>query len=887
MHLHLRKYLLLLSLFGALLPLAAQTDTLCQADPVGNYHVVGLTNSTYFWDTQGEGTIIAGQGNDSVQISWANGPGNYQLTVTETSAQGCVGLPFTLNIVVINPTISINSPPVCSADLQTYSFSVTLNAESLIASAGTATNTSGNTWLIDGVPTGTNVLLTASTGSCSVNLTVNAPNCNCPPIEPPTATSPAYCAGDVVPDLTATVAAGLIIDWYTAPFGGTAVLSGSNSYSPGASGTWWLESRDPSTGCVSSQRTEVSVIENALPVLNASPGDAICTGESILLTVSGADTFGWSPPVGLSAVSGNNVTASPIVTTTYTVTGTDENGCIGSSTVTITVNEPYSVSMEASICAGETYDFYGQAINAAGNYQATLSSIAGCDSVINLTLNIIEQLETTTSASICAGSSYLFEGNNYTLAGTYRDTLQSINGCDSILVLSLSVLDEINVSLSASICEGSSFTLPDGSLVNVAGDYPIVLTAASGCDSVVTVTLTVDPAINITLSDDVEICLGSSTNLEASGAEFYLWEPAIGLSDSTGASVVASPIVTTSYVVYANTGLCSDIDTVTVIVLPTPAVSIETSATIICVGDSITLSATGADSYVWTNDSGINLTCDTCSTIEASLLGNTIFTVTGSNGNCSSIANVTLEVVPAVVASIAGDTTLCLGETVQLTASGGSSYNWSTGDSLAVVDVTVQASTFVTVEVSNGVCSDTATTALLVYPLPIVDAGLDTLIHFGTSAQILATSSGAGIWYPINHLSCNDCLDPIAAPPSTETYCLTVVNDYGCAATDCINITVDTLCADLFIPNVFAPDAGGHDENNCFKLYGTDCIATMTLTVYNRWGEKVFVSSDPSTCWDGNYNGKPLNTGVYVYYLDAELITGESLSKQGNLTLMR
>ena len=94
-----------MSLIGAVLPLVAQTDTLCQADPVGNYHVVGLTNSTYFWDTQGDGTILNGQGNDSVQISWANGPGNYQLTVLETSSFGCAGLPMVLNIVILDPSV--------------------------------------------------------------------------------------------------------------------------------------------------------------------------------------------------------------------------------------------------------------------------------------------------------------------------------------------------------------------------------------------------------------------------------------------------------------------------------------------------------------------------------------------------------------------------------------------------------------------------------------------------------------------------------------------------------------------------------------------------------------------------------------------------------------
>jgi gliding motility-associated-like protein len=350
---------------------------------------------------------------------------------------------------------------------------------------------------------------------------------------------------------------------------------------------------------------------------------------------------------------------------------------------------------------------------------------------------------------------------------------------------------------------------------------------------------------------------------------------------------VANPVVTTSYIVFGSSGLCSDEDTVTVTVLPGPQLQIDPSAGAICVGDTLTLLASGADVLIWSDTSGLSLSCDTCSTALAYPQESMTFTLSGSVGQCSATTSVTVDVVPTVVAAISGDTTLCLGETVQLTASGGSSYNWSTGDSLAVVDLTVSASTFVTVEVSNGVCSDTATTALLVYPLPLVNAGEDTLIHFGSSVQILATSNASGTWFPVNHLTCGDCLDPIADPPSSTTYCLTVVNSYGCAATDCIDITVDTLCADLFIPNVFAPDEGGHTENNCFKLYGADCIGTMTLTIYNRWGEKVFVSSDPRECWDGNYKGKPLNTGVYVYYLEAELITGESLSKQGNLTLMR
>jgi gliding motility-associated-like protein len=136
-------------------------------------------------------------------------------------------------------------------------------------------------------------------------------------------------------------------------------------------------------------------------------------------------------------------------------------------------------------------------------------------------------------------------------------------------------------------------------------------------------------------------------------------------------------------------------------------------------------------------------------------------------------------------------------------------------------------------------------------------------------------------------LSCTDCFDPIASPLGTTTYCISSINAFGCYASDCVVITVDTLCKDLFIPNVFAPINGGHQENDCFRLYGTDCISSMSLSIYNRWGEKVFETSNKNECWDGNYRGETLNSGVFIYYLNADLITGESLNKQGNITLFR
>ena len=96
---------------------------------------------------------------------------------------------------------------------------------------------------------------------------------------------------------------------------------------------------------------------------------------------------------------------------------------------------------------------------------------------------------------------------------------------------------------------------------------------------------------------------------------------------------------------------------------------------------------------------------------------------------------------------------------------------------------------------------------------------------------------------------------------------------------------VEPLECALYIPTGFSPDGSGKNDEQC--LYGTDCITSMQLGIFDRWGNKVFESTDPNTCWDGTYNGQALDPAVFVYHLTATLTSGESLARQGNITLMR
>ncbi len=265
----------------------------------------------------------------------------YTFTPSAGQCASTASLTITVNPL---PSISLNGSASCAPDLLTWSVNVTVSAGTLSTSAGTATNSGGNNWTVSGVPAGSNITLTVDDGSCSNTLSVNAPNCNCPPVAPPIGTGASYCAGSSpIPALTASVGGGITINWYDAPSGGNLLGSGT-SFVPTAPGTYYAEAVDNLTNCVSSTRAAVTLTENPLPTVNASANVSICEGDNTTLNTSGASSYVWSPGSGLSSTVGATVTANPGSTITYTVTGTDGNGCQASNTVQVTVNPRPSTS---------------------------------------------------------------------------------------------------------------------------------------------------------------------------------------------------------------------------------------------------------------------------------------------------------------------------------------------------------------------------------------------------------------------------------------------------------------------------------------------------------------------------------------------------------------
>ncbi|RKR07063.1 VCBS repeat protein [Maribacter vaceletii] len=302
------------------------------------------TGYTYLWST-GETTPTitvtpAGNTNNNVNVDY---------TVTVTDSNSCTDTDTVRVIVEPTPTITVSSAPSCTFRLfqpTTYTFEVTVSAGTVTATAGTVTNPSGNVWRIADVPDGTDVTVTATQGNCSRDLVVAAPNCVCPTVDAPTSGGDEeFCVGSPIPQITANPTAGQeTIDWYTAASGGTLLQSGSTSYQPTAAGTYYAESRNTTTGCVSATRTAVTVTQNALPNASAGANQTICDGESATLTASASGgsgsgyTYLWStgattPSITVTPAGNPNSNTTYI----YTVTVTDSNGCENSDSANVIV----------------------------------------------------------------------------------------------------------------------------------------------------------------------------------------------------------------------------------------------------------------------------------------------------------------------------------------------------------------------------------------------------------------------------------------------------------------------------------------------------------------------------------------------------------------------
>jgi gliding motility-associated-like protein len=309
---------------------------------------------------------------------------------------------------------------------------------------------------------------------------------------------------------------------------------------------------------------------------------------------------------------------------------------------------------------------------------------------LNLTVNPSYQF--VENQTICQGSSYVWHGNTYTLAGTYYDSLTTSLGCDSVYVLNLQINPTYTTNINQTICEGQVYNWY-GQDYNATGTYYHSLTAINGCDSTLVLNLTVQPLPVVTISSSQNsICSGGSAILTAFGADSYLWS-----TNETTQSITVNPNTTTIYSVTGTTNGCSDTAMITITVHPLPQITITASSNNICPGSSTTLTAQGGQTYLWNNGS-------TTSMITVSPNISTTYTVTATDANnCTNVASINIGILPTY--NLVQNAAICQGEIYtwngnNYTSSGTYTLNLTTTqgcDSILTLQLTVHPKPNVTV----------------------------------------------------------------------------------------------------------------------------------------------------------------------------------------------
>ena len=304
--------------------------------------------------------------------------------------------------------------------------------------------------------------------------------------------------------------------------------------------------------------------------ISASPSLTVCTNGSVTFTATPIN--GGSSPQYQWVSNGNNAGSN---SATYTVTSpangqvvycvlTSNASCASPATATsrhdtLTVHTAMFTNFSRNICQGDSFVFNNRVLKQTGVFIDTLSTVAGCDSFVTLNLTVNPVTILIRNASVCYGGSFAFNGQTYSQGGSYRDTLTAVTGCDSIIVLNLVVQPLITNQVSAAICSGDIYNF-NGRQLTAGGVYYDTLTTGSGCDSAVTLNLTVHqqqlPVVTLSGNDTL------STTSFAS----YQW--LFNNQDVTGAT--ASTYIATqngSYsVAIVDTNGCRDTSTTTPVV---------------------------------------------------------------------------------------------------------------------------------------------------------------------------------------------------------------------------------------------------------------------------------------------------------------------------------
>lgn len=328
-----------------------------------------------------------------------------------------------------------------------------------------------------------------------------------------------------------------------------------------------------------------------------------------------------------------------------------------------------------------------------------------------------------------------------------------------------------------------------------------VQTTINGCPSPrIPVTVTVIPPFTITpTASATTVCAGNPVTLSGpAGYATYSWTPVAGITNPAVNPATANPTAATTYTLtVTDANGCSGSGTVSVGVDAAPTLNITASTTAICPGADVTLTASGSpNAYNWLATTGFTAT--TGATVTVSPSATTTYTVTSTSGTggCPASATQTITVHPVPVADAGPDVSHCIGASITLQGSGGTTYSWSPAVGLSsstaatpTVSAPLTGSYVLTVTNAQG-CIDTDDVLVTVNPLPVANPGAGAANCSGTGAQLNGSGGTSFQWAPATGLNNPSIANPIATPNTTTNYTLTVTDANGCVSSPSNPISV-------------------------------------------------------------------------------------------------
>lgn len=608
------------------------------------------------------------------------------------------------------------------------------------------------------------------------------------------------CPGETA-QLNATGELGAVFSWTPTDF-----LTDPNIPNPIADppvSTEYVVQTIGSDGCTAFDTVLIQVDELELEV---SADTAICIGDTIQLNAAGSGTYLWSPNVNISDVGISNPLVFPVISTTYHVFLETPAGCTSTDSVLVLVQAipVANAGSDQEICLGDTVQLFGSGgLNYEWSPVTSLSDPFIQNPLANPSSSIIYTV--TVSDNIGCSSSDSMEVSVNPLPVAVAGPDESI--CPGSTV-------QLNASGGTSYSWSPILGLSNPNISNpVAGpiaptEYVVTVTDANSCSDSDTIFVDV---FTVEAIGEAEICLGDSTQISAVGGISWNWAPPIGLSDASIQSPFASPIITTTYTVFADDGNgCFAIDSVLVTVNPLPQANAGPDAEI-CIGQSVVLQGSGGVSYAWDpptflDDPNIQLPVSSTETTIT-------YTVTVTDVNSCSDADemiVTVNPLPAVEAG--PDSMICANSSLVLQASGAQDYLWSPLVGISdpqsanpTASPLIETVYHVVGTDANGcVNSDSVTISIFT---AVANAG-DGVICLNDSIQANIIGGVSYSWNPTIGVSDPSIANPYLSPESSTQYEISVTSAFGCEAITEVFIQVLDIPIAAFEAS-FAPGCEG------------------------------------------------------------------------------